>query len=105
MAFYFSNSFLLVSILLAIFVVPFIDLSYARLTVKVKPTQTNDLINQVCSMAINPKPCFETFKSDPRSATTNLKGLGLISVDLAQALAETTLNSFPTLIKTTNDSC
>ena len=85
MAFYFGNSFLLVSVLLAIFVVPFIDLSYARPTVKVKLTQTNDLINQVCSMAANPNLCFKAFESDPRSATADLIGLGLISVNLAQA--------------------
>ena len=91
--FSFGNSFLLVSLLLTFLL--FTTLSYAR--------PTNDLISDICSKTRNPTACSQALRSDHRSASADLKGLGQIGIDLAQASAKTTYNLIASLEKTTSD--
>ncbi|XP_057481742.1 pectinesterase inhibitor-like [Actinidia eriantha] len=89
-------STLFVSLLLMVF---FISLSFARPEIKA----TADLISQVCSKTLNPSLCSDTLKSDPRSATADLKGLGQISIDKAQSNAKQASGTIASLSKQTTD--
>lgn len=44
-----------------------------------------DLISDVCSKALNPSLCTQTLNSDPRSRGADVKGLGQIVIEKAEA--------------------
>ncbi|KAH7859655.1 hypothetical protein Vadar_003832 [Vaccinium darrowii] len=48
-----------------------------------KAKQNNDLIEKVCSRVVWPNFCLETLRPYPGSATADLSGIAMISVDLA----------------------
>ncbi|XP_059630022.1 pectinesterase inhibitor-like [Cornus florida] len=64
---------------------------------------SNKLINSICSSTHNPSLCVQSLKSDPRTASADLKGLGGISIDIAQSNAKSTYNMILSLIKRTTD--
>ncbi|XP_059630023.1 pectinesterase inhibitor-like [Cornus florida] len=64
---------------------------------------TNELITSICSSTTNPSLCVQSLKSDPRTASADLKGLGAISIDIAQSNAKSTLNMIVSLVKQTTD--
>ncbi|PSS30742.1 Pectinesterase, partial [Actinidia chinensis var. chinensis] len=78
---------------------PLRNLTFARPEMKV----TADLISQVCSKTLNPSLCSDTLKSDPRSATADLKGLGQISIDKAQTNAKQASGTIASLSKQATD--
>ncbi|KAL7154950.1 hypothetical protein ABFS83_03G039000 [Erythranthe nasuta] len=51
-----------------------------------------DLISNICSKAQNPYLCNKTLKSDNRSRTANLRGLGQIIIEKAEAATQDTIN-------------
>lgn len=53
---------------------------------------TSDLISEICSKTQNPSLCLQALRSDRRSARADLKGLALISIDIAQSNAKQTAN-------------
>ncbi|KAH7844491.1 hypothetical protein Vadar_028601 [Vaccinium darrowii] len=57
------------------------------------------LINQICSKAENPSLCLKVLNSDPRSARADLKGLGRISIFMAQKHAKQTSDLITSLRK------
>ncbi|XP_058211882.1 pectinesterase inhibitor-like [Rhododendron vialii] len=61
---------------------------------------TSDLISEVCSKTQNPSLCLQALRSDRRSARADLKGLALISIDIAESNAKQTANQLiPALSK------
>ncbi|CAH9129564.1 unnamed protein product [Cuscuta epithymum] len=76
-------------------------------------TVNGDLIDTVCAKTLRPASCQQTLRSDPRSTTADLKGLGLVSVDIAtkqaisgKALAQGLLNvNFDQRVKSAISSC
>ncbi|KAH7842499.1 hypothetical protein Vadar_006004 [Vaccinium darrowii] len=48
---------------------------------------TSDLISEICSKTQNPSLCLQALRSDPRSARADLKGLALISIEIAKTNA------------------
>ncbi|KAK2980659.1 hypothetical protein RJ640_011467 [Escallonia rubra] len=97
MAFSSSTRVILVSLLLAFSLT---SLTFARPNVR---AQDDDLIGEVCSKTRNPSFCVQALKSDPPSGGADLRGLGQISIDLAQASATATSSLIDSLIKQTND--
>ena len=49
-----------------------------------------DLINDVCSGSKNPQFCINSLRSDPRSGSADLKGLGQIAIDLTTRSTKST---------------
>ncbi|CAH9080379.1 unnamed protein product [Cuscuta europaea] len=76
-------------------------------------TVKGDLIDTVCAKTLRPASCQQTLRSDPRSKTADLKGLGLISTDIAtkqaisgKALAQGLVNvSFDQRVKSAISYC
>ncbi|XP_073126457.1 pectinesterase inhibitor-like [Henckelia pumila] len=50
-----------------------------------------DLIDDVCSKSMNPSLCTKSLRSDPRSPGSDLRGLGQITIDHAQAATQVTI--------------
>lgn len=96
MATFVTSLFFLLSLSL---VLPFISHSSTRLTVKV----TNNVLRNVCSKTQNPTWCLLVLQSDPRSATTDLKVLGHVSIDKAFKRAKDTKYHNGTLIAHLNN--
>lgn len=93
MEFYFTTTpFLFASLLLAL---PFMTI--------IPTFASENLISLICSKSINPPLCLKALKSDPRSAQANLRGLGQISIDLAQASAKETSRMIELLAKNTTN--
>ncbi|PSR97867.1 Pectinesterase [Actinidia chinensis var. chinensis] len=83
MTFSCCSSSLFVSLTLVIL---FISLSSEMPRVKAE----NDLINKYVPTLSNASRCLQVLKSDPRSASADLKGLGKISINKAKASAKQT---------------
>ncbi|CAB4262519.1 unnamed protein product [Prunus armeniaca] len=62
------------------------------------PTDAN-LIDQTCKQTPNYALCVSSLKSDPRSSTADVSGLGVILVDIVKAKSTDTLNKINTLLK------
>lgn len=72
----------------SILLLPLILLSlFISTTMSIK----DSVLSSVCSNTVNPAFCMEAFKADPRTARSDLHGLGHISVDLARSKAVATL--------------
>ncbi|XP_057464966.1 pectinesterase inhibitor-like [Actinidia eriantha] len=89
-----STTTFLVSLVL--FVILFVNLASANeLQVKV----TNALLEEICSATSDANFCLQVLKSNPRTASTDLRGLALISLDLTEASATKTYATINALIK------
>ncbi|XP_058217584.1 pectinesterase inhibitor-like [Rhododendron vialii] len=64
-------------------------------------SQPSDLVRTICPRTINNDLCLQIFKSDPRSATADVKGLGQIAIDAGEASANQTLNTLGSLFNST----
>ncbi|KAK3187740.1 hypothetical protein Dsin_027301 [Dipteronia sinensis] len=73
--------------------------SLPRLHVQVSSGEIND----ICSMTLNPSYCVELLQSTPGTATTDLKGLAKIILDLAHSNTSKTLDQIHSLIPKTTD--
>ncbi|XP_052210785.1 pectinesterase inhibitor-like [Diospyros lotus] len=62
-------------------------------------TSTEAYLKRICSKTIDPSFCTQALKSDPRSATADLRGLAEIAVRLSEASAEKTLKLARSLAK------
>ncbi|CAM8950701.1 hypothetical protein QQ045_018216 [Rhodiola kirilowii] len=54
-------------------------------------------ISQICSRSINPRLCFSTLNSNPRVASSDLKGVGAIVLDISNSKASQTKSIIPSL--------
>ena len=68
-----------ISILIISVVVLLVDLSSARLNVKV----AKDVVEKICAKTEDPSYCSHAIESDPRTGAANLTGLAEICIDLA----------------------
>lgn len=68
-----------ISILIISVVVLLVDLSSARLNVKV----AKDVVEEICAKTEDPSYCSHAIESDPRTGAANLTGLAEICIDLA----------------------
>ncbi|KAI8552268.1 hypothetical protein RHMOL_Rhmol06G0253700 [Rhododendron molle] len=64
-------------------------------------SQPSDLVRTICLRTISNDLCLQTFKSDPRSATADVKGLARIAIDAVEASANQTLNTLGSLFNST----
>ncbi|XP_057476688.1 pectinesterase inhibitor [Actinidia eriantha] len=96
MAFSYCSSSLFVSLLLVIL---FISPSSQRPSVKAE----NHLISEICPKTRNPSLCLQALKSDPRSASKDLKGLGQFSIDIAEVFAKQTSKIIASLTNQATD--
>ncbi|KAF7141856.1 hypothetical protein RHSIM_Rhsim06G0181100 [Rhododendron simsii] len=64
-------------------------------------SQPCDLVRTICPRTINNILCQQIFKSDPRSATADVKGLAQIAIDAGEASANQTLNTLGSLFNST----
>ncbi|XP_059630331.1 pectinesterase inhibitor-like [Cornus florida] len=85
------------SLLLSILLLSFLLLNHES------DAAANELLNSICSTTSKPALCVKALKSDPRTAKADIKGLGGITIDLAQSNAKSTKNMIGSLIKQTSD--
>ncbi|KAI9195419.1 hypothetical protein LWI28_015547 [Acer negundo] len=64
---------------------------------------SSKIINDICAKTKVPSSCIELLESTPGAATTNLKGLGQITLDLAHSSAVKTFGQINSLIPKTTD--
>lgn len=88
------------SLLLVVFLCVGLTLyANARPSVKL----SSEVVNKICSKSINTSFCLNVLNSDPRTATSDLKGLGLITINDAQTNLTANLNLIKSLSSQATD--
>ncbi|KAI5650946.1 hypothetical protein M9H77_36951 [Catharanthus roseus] len=92
-----SASTLIFSSLLLL--LPFSLSSPLSIQLESSSSSSSDLVNNTCKNTPNYQLCISTLRSDPRSSTADVSGLGLIVVDAVKGKATSTLNTIKNLKK------
>src|ERR1044072_855127 len=57
------------------------------------------LVDEICNKTPYPSHCIQFLQRDPRSSTTDVRGLAIIMVDVIEAKAKYTVNKINQLLK------
>lgn len=64
---------------------------------------TNEQINDICTRAISKNACLQVLRSTPGVATSDLKGVGRIALDVSNSKLTNAKSIIPSLIAKTSD--